>query len=403
MGRLELTQKAIAVIFARGSGDVIPLLSARILAGKPMLHYTIHAALRSERIDEVYVSTEDERIATIATDGGAQVIMRPETLSQRNIPIRAAVDHSVRFLHDRLESIGGTLLCLPADAVFCDTPLIDQALLTYFDRDYDQLLTLLPENKKYVIWKELPDQQLEPVVLPPDMRPESERLLSDPGVLTVWGTEHGELKDKPSRIGYIALDDLRAFRVDTEYDLAIAERLIAPHHLALRCDGSKSMGMGHIVRMLSIAEYLHKNNPSEWLVRFFVGSDHLEGVNAINDRGYDVDVVRQNDYSHWARRIEDFRPMVVITDLPFVPSQYTEQLRHLPAKSLTLVDSVADIEAGSTDLDTVVSLLDEDLTWPHEMYHSGPEFASGLLRETLPESPKLPWQHSPRRQNYGRE
>jgi len=188
--------------------------------------------------------------------------------------------------------------------------------------------------------------------------------------------KQGKLLDHPSRVGYIALDDLRAFRVDTEYDLAVAERLIAPHHLALRCDGSKIMGMGHIVRLLRIAEDLHHNNPSEWVVRFFVGSDHLEGAQTISDRGFDVDIVRQGDYSHWARRIEDFRPMVVITDLPFVPSQYTEQLRHLPAKSLTLVDSVADIETGSANLDTVVSLLDEDLAWPHEVYHRGPAFAT---------------------------
>lgn len=370
-----MTGQAIAVIFARGTGDAIPLFSARLLGGKPILHYAIRAAQESAHVAKVYVSTEDERIAVVAAEAGAEVIMRPDNLSGEQTPIVEAVSHAAKALKGPLSEVGGHLLAMPADAVFCDTAVIDRAMETYLQGGHDRLVALLPENKKYIIWRRLGQGGLEPVVQPPNFRPDSESIFSEPGVLTVWQVEGTELPSPAQRMGYITVNEKAAFRVDTEYDFLLAERLIAPLHLALRCDGSRKMGMGHITRLLSIAENLRREDPSGWVVRFFVGSEHLEGAQTVTQRGFDVDIVRQDDYAHWAKRMEAFNPRVIVNDLPFVPAQYTEQLCHLPANSLTLVDSVADIEPGSAQLDAVVSLLDEELSWPHREYHHGPDFA----------------------------
>lgn len=369
-------RQAIAVILARGTGDQVPLLSARLLGGKPMLHYTIHAAQQSTHLTHVYVSTEDERIAAVAAAAGAKVIMRPENLSHHETSINAAVIHAAQTLREPLAAAGGPLLCLPADAVFCDTSLIDQALETYFEGDYDQLVGLLPENKKYVIWRKTEDSQLELVIAPPHMRPKTERLFSEPGVITVWRVTPEGLPTTPRRVGSVILDERVAFRVDTEYDMWVAERLIESPRLALRCDGSRQMGMGHIMRLLSIGEHLCRQEASGWTVRFFVGSEHLEGARLLTQRGFDVDIVRQDDIAHWVARIEAFKPLIVINDLPLVPAQYTDQLRNLPAKSLTLVDSVADIERGTNGLGTVISIMDEGLNVPHDRYHCGLAFAA---------------------------
>jgi spore coat polysaccharide biosynthesis predicted glycosyltransferase SpsG/CMP-N-acetylneuraminic acid synthetase len=374
VGNAGLTRQAIAVVFARGTGDAVPFLGARLLAGKPMLHYTIQAAQQSAYVSKVYVSTEDERIAAVAVAAGAEVVLRPEVLAQQQAPLNAAVMHVAEVLREPLAAVGGHLLCLPADAIFCGTPWIDQTLETYFSGDYDQLVGLLPENKKYVLWRKAPGHQLELLVPPPHLRPTTEQLFSEPGVLTIWCVGPLGLPATPQRVGYIILDELVAFRVDTEYDVRVAEGLIAPPHLALRCDGSRDMGMGHIMRLLNIAEHLYQQDKAGWVMRFFVGSDHLEGARLLTQRGFDVDIVRQHDLSHWVQRLEAFKPMVIINDLPFVPAQYIDQLRNLPAKSLTLVDSVADIEPGSAHLDTVISLLDEELSLPHDHYYHGLSF-----------------------------
>ena len=181
-----MTNQALAVIFARGTGDEVPLSSARLLAGKPILHYIIQAAQRSAYVRAVYVSTEDERIAAVATAAGAEIIRRPEELAQPTTPLTQAVEHAAETLGDPLRDTGEHLLCLPADAVFCSTSLIDQALETYFQGEYDRLVALLPERKKYVIWGESGDHMLKPVVAPPHLRTKDDRLYSEPGVLTVW-------------------------------------------------------------------------------------------------------------------------------------------------------------------------------------------------------------------------
>ena len=66
-------KKALAVITARGGSKRIPRKNVREFAGKPMLCYSIEAALASGFFDEVMVSTEDEEIARIAVETGASV------------------------------------------------------------------------------------------------------------------------------------------------------------------------------------------------------------------------------------------------------------------------------------------------------------------------------------------
>lgn len=63
----------IAIITARGGSKRIPNKNKRDFLGKPILTYSIEAALASGLFDEVMVSTDDEEIAQIARDAGANV------------------------------------------------------------------------------------------------------------------------------------------------------------------------------------------------------------------------------------------------------------------------------------------------------------------------------------------
>lgn len=70
-----MKESAIAIITARGGSKRIPRKNIREFCGKPILHYSIEAALESGLFDEVMVSTEDEEIAEIARLAGAKVPM----------------------------------------------------------------------------------------------------------------------------------------------------------------------------------------------------------------------------------------------------------------------------------------------------------------------------------------
>ena len=68
-----MKKSAIAIITARGGSKRIPRKNVKLFCGKPIITYSIEAALKSGLFEEVMVSTEDEEIARIAGEAGAQV------------------------------------------------------------------------------------------------------------------------------------------------------------------------------------------------------------------------------------------------------------------------------------------------------------------------------------------
>jgi CMP-N-acetylneuraminic acid synthetase len=71
----------IAIIPARGGSKSVPRKNLQNLNGSPLISYSIDSALRSELIQDVYVSTEDAEIAQISKMYGAQVIDRPDSMA----------------------------------------------------------------------------------------------------------------------------------------------------------------------------------------------------------------------------------------------------------------------------------------------------------------------------------
>lgn len=65
--------KSVAIITARGGSKRIPRKNIRSFLGKPILEYSIEAALQTELFEEVMVSTDDTEIAQIAQQAGAKV------------------------------------------------------------------------------------------------------------------------------------------------------------------------------------------------------------------------------------------------------------------------------------------------------------------------------------------
>lgn len=79
--------KNIAIIPARSGSKGLPDKNIKSLCGKPMLAYTIEAALKSNMFDEVMVSTDSEKYAEIAREYGANV---PFLRSEKNSSDKAS-------------------------------------------------------------------------------------------------------------------------------------------------------------------------------------------------------------------------------------------------------------------------------------------------------------------------
>ncbi|MAS50320.1 MAG: hypothetical protein CL712_00065, partial [Chloroflexi bacterium] len=78
-------KKIISIIPAKKDNNNIDQLNLKDLGGKPLISYTIKAAQKSKFIDEIYLSTEDSKIASLAENYGIEVpSLRPDKLSKKN-------------------------------------------------------------------------------------------------------------------------------------------------------------------------------------------------------------------------------------------------------------------------------------------------------------------------------
>ena len=91
----------LAIIPARGGSKGIPRKNIKVLAGKPLIGWTIDVAKQVKNIDRIVVSTEDAEIASIACQLGAEVpFLRPVNLSNDDTPSIAPVLHTLDRLVD---------------------------------------------------------------------------------------------------------------------------------------------------------------------------------------------------------------------------------------------------------------------------------------------------------------
>lgn len=88
--------KNIAIIPARGGSKRIPNKNIKMFCGKPIIAYAIETALQSGVFDSVIVSTDDQEIATIAKQYGAEVpFMRPDYLADDHTGTTDVIEHVI--------------------------------------------------------------------------------------------------------------------------------------------------------------------------------------------------------------------------------------------------------------------------------------------------------------------
>ena len=95
--------KPICFIGARGGSKGVPRKNIKLLAGKPLIAYTIESALNSKIFSHIVVSTEDKEIAKIAEKFGAEVpFIRPKKLATSSVGMTDVMIHGIK----KLRSLG---------------------------------------------------------------------------------------------------------------------------------------------------------------------------------------------------------------------------------------------------------------------------------------------------------
>ncbi|MCL9972289.1 MAG: acylneuraminate cytidylyltransferase family protein [Candidatus Pacebacteria bacterium] len=94
-------KKVLCLITARGGSKSIPRKNIKPFAGKPLIAWSIETAIKSGLVDRTVVTTDDQEIADISKQHGAEVpFMRPAELALDTTPSLPVLQHAVQWLKD---------------------------------------------------------------------------------------------------------------------------------------------------------------------------------------------------------------------------------------------------------------------------------------------------------------
>ena len=136
----------IAIIPARGGSKGVPGKNIKHLAGKPLIAYTIEAALAAKSISEVIVSTDDEEIAKISKMYGAKVpFLRPAKLATDDAQAIDSYIYTVDRLNEEFGYKVEDFLVLLLTTPFRNAQDIDAAVKMFKEKDADSVISYVEE------------------------------------------------------------------------------------------------------------------------------------------------------------------------------------------------------------------------------------------------------------------
>ena len=223
-----MENKIIAIIPARGGSKGIPRKNIRLLGGKPLIAYTIEAALKSKYIDKVIVSTDDEEIASLVRKYGVEIIMRPTELATDEAPTEPVVEHAVSWLEEHENYKPEIIVLLQPTSPLRNYNHIDEALDIFLNSNYNSLLSVCPSHA--FIWKAR-ENGAYPINYDFKNRPrrqDKEPEYKENGAIYImkYKTLMKQHRILDGKIGLYIMPEESSIEIDTEFDLWLCEQVV---------------------------------------------------------------------------------------------------------------------------------------------------------------------------------
>jgi len=218
----------IAIIPARAGSKGLPGKNTALIEGKSLVQLAIESALSIPEITRVVVTSDDVSVQKIASDLGAEVVVRPAGLAQDNSPIESAILHALAELNLDPTSTDVLTVIQPT------SPLRDKQLLatsiSNFIKNGSQgslfgvvevehhPAKMLLVNGEFVV----PFTKVEDLSAP---RQQLDRVVRQSGSIYITNLQQflslGTLFINP--VGWVAVSGAEAIDIDTAQDLALAQ------------------------------------------------------------------------------------------------------------------------------------------------------------------------------------
>ncbi len=153
----------IAIIPARGGSKGIPRKNVRLLNGRPLIAYSIIEAKKSRFVNHVVVSTEDDEIAGLAREWGAEIpCMRPHELAKDDVPTLPVIQHMTLCAEKSFGAVDIVVLLQPTSPLRTVKD-IDAAIGKLIDTRADSVVSVVEMKHHPYLSFNLDGDRLEPL------------------------------------------------------------------------------------------------------------------------------------------------------------------------------------------------------------------------------------------------
>jgi len=129
----------VAIIPARGGSKGIPGKNSLLVAGKPLLAWSIEHAMRSSMINSVWVTSDSTEILDIAELYGARTILRPDNISGDSATSEEAWIHAVNEI--KLSTEIDLIVGMQPTSPIRGRHDLDEAIEKYYTENFDSLFS----------------------------------------------------------------------------------------------------------------------------------------------------------------------------------------------------------------------------------------------------------------------
>jgi CMP-N,N'-diacetyllegionaminic acid synthase len=223
---IEKLPKVLGVIPARGSSKRFPNKNIRMLAGKPLIAWTIEAAQKTKRLTDYLLTSDALLITDVAKNYGAPVpFIRPAELATDTVRNIEVVAHALKFMETEKHIVYDIIVLLQPTSPIRNPAHIDQAVDMLWESDLDSVASVKgPFKKRDPILKAIRNGVLEdycPVEDPANTEPFYIYNAALYAVKRDYFIKHNKLIS-PRQVPLI-MDPIYSVDVDTEADFLMAE------------------------------------------------------------------------------------------------------------------------------------------------------------------------------------
>lgn len=232
----------VAFIFARGGSKGVPRKNIRMLAGKPLIAHSIEVAQASPSIDRVVTSTDDEEIAAISRQYGAEVpFMRPKELASDNSYEWLSWRHAIITYQEIVGKQIDVMISLPPTSPLRAVDDVEACSERFDEGEADVVISVMPSHRNpYLNMVTLDEKQLASVVIQSETlivgRQDAPSVFDMTTVVYAARPQFVLEADKlfAGRVKAVVIPAERSLDIDTPFDFKIAELLMEERRLANR-------------------------------------------------------------------------------------------------------------------------------------------------------------------------